>query len=246
MSRWKASGIHLAISAALLSVLLAIIILLWYPGILFSVDGGWAGLRIVVGVDLVLGPLLTLVVFQAGKPSLKFDLTCIGLLQGVCMVAGMAIVYSERPVALVLAYDTIYSLSAQEFEDYGKDIRVLDSVPGPLPKLIYTELPENNIEAGIIAMRGQFIGDPLFIQTERYRPLSGTDLGQVFRQESQVRASVSDELRQSLPEHCLLAKFISSRSGGYVCFDSVQSRLSRHFPPEYQRATELPLSGENE
>ena len=54
MSRWQAFGIHLAISTVLLLVMLLIIFWIWFPGILFSVDGGWTGLRIVIGVDLVL------------------------------------------------------------------------------------------------------------------------------------------------------------------------------------------------
>ena len=89
MSRWKAGAIHFSISLAVFLVLLAIILIAWYPGILFSIDGGWAGLQIIIGVDLVLGPLLTLIVFKAGKPSLKFDLTCIATFQAVCMVAGI-------------------------------------------------------------------------------------------------------------------------------------------------------------
>ena len=88
MNRWKAFGIHLAISLVVFLALLGIIILLWYPGILFSIDGGWEGLKIVMGVDVVLGPLLTLVVFKVGKPGLKFDLTCIAVAQIACMVTG--------------------------------------------------------------------------------------------------------------------------------------------------------------
>ncbi len=98
MSRWQAFGIHLVISTLLLLAMLAIILLLWYPGLLFSVDGGWMGLRIVIGVDLVLGPLLTLVVFKAGKPGLKFDLSCIAAFQLICMTRpGAGLRYLLQP-----------------------------------------------------------------------------------------------------------------------------------------------------
>ena len=89
MNRWQASAIHFGISLTVFLILLAVILLVWYPGILFSIDGGWTGLRIVMGVDLVLGPLLTLVVFKLGKPGLKFDLSCIVIAQIACMTWGM-------------------------------------------------------------------------------------------------------------------------------------------------------------
>ncbi len=234
MSRWQAFGIHLAISVVVLTALMALIFLFWYPGILFNMDGGWTGLRIVIGVDLVLGPLLTLVVYKAGKPGLRFDLTCIVVFQVVCMAGGMFIVHAERPLALVLAYDTIFSLGAKEFEDYGKDISVLDGIPGSYPKLVYTALPENSVQADILAIRGQFIGDPLFMQTERYRPLpeAGTEL--VFIQEDTVRASVSEEFNSALPEGCLLAKFVSSVKGGFVCFNAEAMQLDSFFESEAQ------------
>lgn len=73
MSRWKAAAIHFSISLLVFLFLLTLILWLWYPGILFSIDGGWSGLRLVIGVDLLLGPLLTLVVFKSGKPGRQIN-----------------------------------------------------------------------------------------------------------------------------------------------------------------------------
>ena len=221
-------------------MLLAVILLVWYPGILFRVDGGWTGLRIVVGVDLVLGPLLTLVVFKAGKPGLKFDLGCIAFAQASCMAAGMWIVYHERPIALVLAYDTFYSLATQEFEKFGRDFSVLEDFPGPYPKLLYVELPENEISADIANVRSQFIGDPLYIQTEKYRAILD-DLELVFRREESVRANVTENLILQLNDNCIFSKFISAVTSGYVCFDKERKVLSQFYGNQYLRpATAAP------
>lgn len=231
MSRWKASAIHFAISMIVFLLLLAVILLVWYPGILFSVDGGWTGLRIVIGVDLVLGPLLTLIVFKSGKPGLKFDLSCIAVVQSVCLAIGMWIVYTERPIALVLAYDTFYSLAAQEFEEFGKDAAILSSYPGRSPKLIYTELAASDVSADIQNIRSQFIGDPLYIQTDKYRAIpSGeatSDLGLIFRREQFVRSTVTADFLAALPDNCILSKFVSSVTSGYVCYDREAGRLSQ-------------------
>ena len=45
-------------------------------------------MQIIIGVDLIMGPVPTLIVFKADKKGLKFDLTLIGIFQGVCL-AGM-------------------------------------------------------------------------------------------------------------------------------------------------------------
>lgn len=230
MSRWKAFAIHLSISVCVFLVLLAVILTVWYPGILFSIDGGFAGLRIVMGVDIVLGPILTLIVFKSGKPGLKFDLTCIALAQMACMAVGTWIVYNERPVALVLAYDTFYSLAAEDFTLQGKDPAVVDAFSGRSPKMLYVELPDNDVRAEIAAVRSQFIGDPLYLQTENYRsiPDNADQLERVFRRESNVRSAAGEQVLAQLPANCRLAKFISAITSGYVCYDESSNKLSHY------------------
>ena len=229
MSRWAAFAIHLSISIVLFLALLLVILTLWYPGILFRIDGGWEGLRIVIGVDLVLGPLLTLIVFKAGKPGLKFDLACIALFQATCMAAGMWIVYTERPLALVLAYDTVYSLDADAFTQFDRDPGVLESFPGSYPKLLYVSLPENEIEADIVAIRSQFVGDPLYIQTDRYQPMPRDDMASVFRRAEPLRSEFESRYGEVLPESCLYSRFTSAITTGYICFDPQTRRITEFF-----------------
>ncbi len=69
-----------------------------------------------VGVDLALGPLLTLVVFKSGKKGLKFDLTLIGLLQTVALVYGLSIVLQSRPVFLLAVIDRFELISASDLD----------------------------------------------------------------------------------------------------------------------------------
>jgi len=228
-------------SLVALFVLLICILMLWFPGILFSADGGWAGLRIVIGVDLVVGPLMTLIVFKSGKPGLKFDLTCIAIAQITMMAVGSWIIYQERPLALILAYDTFYSVSKKEFEDYGKDAAILNDFPGRSPKLIYVEMPESDTGADIANMRGFFIGDPLFMQTDKYRaiPANLADATSVFRRENLARASVTEDLLTTLNANCLFSKFISSVTSGYVCFDRETRKPSNYYGAEYAKAESL-------
>ncbi|MBT8146208.1 MAG: hypothetical protein KJN90_05100 [Gammaproteobacteria bacterium] len=237
MNRWKAFAIHLTASVVIFLGLLGLILTVWYPGILFSIDGGWNGLKLVMGVDVILGPLLTLVVYRVGKPGLKFDLTCIVSLQVACMAAGLWVVYQSRPIALVFAYDTFYSLAANEFEAYGQDPRLINEFPGPSPKLIFAELPEDEFRAEVANLRSVFVADPLFMQTDKYKaiPEHGTA---IFRWESSVRRDAEEQLRanvESREEGCVLNRFASAHTSGFVCYDPVKRKLSRFYENKLER-----------
>jgi hypothetical protein len=231
MNRWGAFAVHLTASVVVFLGLLGLIVTIWYPGILFGIDGGWSGLKLVMGVDVILGPLLTLIIYRAGKPGLKFDLICIVTLQVACMAAGLWIVYQSRPIALVFAYDTFYSLAANEFQAYGQDPEVIATFPGPSPKLIYTELPDADISADIANIRGFFLDDPLFMQTETYQPIPEHGTA-IFRRETAVRQDAERALRANIDgreEGCILNRFISAHANGFVCYDPQARKLTRFF-----------------
>ena len=94
--RVRAFLIHLAISFVIFLVLAYMIVVYWYPLPFFHTDGGWQGFRIIVGVNLVLGPLLTLIVYKPGKPGLKLDLTLIGLAQAAALTSNGKLTESEN------------------------------------------------------------------------------------------------------------------------------------------------------
>jgi hypothetical protein len=60
---------------------------------------------ILLAVDIIIGPLLTLVVYKPGKPGLKLDLSIIALLQIAALIYGMSTVFAGRPVFIVYNQD---------------------------------------------------------------------------------------------------------------------------------------------
>ena len=102
------------ISAVLAGTVLFLVVIAWYPPPLFSAAGGKTLLLILAGVDVVLGPALTFVVFRSGKRGLKFDLACIAIVQTCALVYGVHSVYVARPVFLVFAVDRFEVVSAAE------------------------------------------------------------------------------------------------------------------------------------
>jgi hypothetical protein len=101
-SRLRATGIHLSICAIIYLATLYVIVVHWYPGFHLEVDGGWRGLRIMAGVDLVLGPMLTLIIFNPLKARklIAFDLACIGATQLAALIWGFYAIHSQRPVVV--------------------------------------------------------------------------------------------------------------------------------------------------
>ena len=69
-----------------------------------------------IGVDLILGPVLTLIVFKPGKRGLKFDLSVIALVQLTALVYGMTVIYRERPYATVFALDRFVVLAQHDID----------------------------------------------------------------------------------------------------------------------------------
>ena len=98
MSRFRAALIHVALCIAVAAVLLSLFWFVWYPQPLFRGVGGQEIFLILLAIDVILGPLLTLVVFRAEKKSLKFDLAVIGILQVAALAYGVLTLLSGRPV----------------------------------------------------------------------------------------------------------------------------------------------------
>ncbi|MEO8671031.1 MAG: TfpX/TfpZ family type IV pilin accessory protein [Tahibacter sp.] len=116
MSRWKAAAIHLSISAAIGLFVGILLFGVWYPPPYFHAAGADELVVLLVGVDVVLGPLLTLVVFKSGKKGMKFDLAVIAITQTCALVYGMSVVFRTRPVFLVAAIDRFVLVAANEID----------------------------------------------------------------------------------------------------------------------------------
>jgi hypothetical protein len=142
-SRFKAFAIHFGISLAVFLVLLALLIGTWYPGLFFDTDGGWEGLRLLLAVDMVLGPLLTLIIYRPNKRGLMLDLALIAAVQIGCLAYGVHMVYAQRPLAIAYVDKRFNAVSQGSFDVAGTDSSSLKAFPGKYPKQIYINLPKD-------------------------------------------------------------------------------------------------------
>lgn len=101
--RLRATAIHFFLSCAVAACVAVVTLRFWYPGVIGKIAGGQHLFLLILGVDVVMGPLLTMVIFNAQKPrrELVRDLTVIGLLQLSALVYGLHTLYVARPVAVV-------------------------------------------------------------------------------------------------------------------------------------------------
>lgn len=115
-NRYQAFAVHMAISLVIFFILLVCITQYWYPGILFDTGNGWKAIGIIAGIDLILGPLLTFIVFNNNKNSLKLDLSIIAIIQVAALIYGCWTIHSSRPVAIAFAHKSFITIYANSHE----------------------------------------------------------------------------------------------------------------------------------
>lgn len=108
---------HLAISFLVLSLAALFIFLVWYPHPLAAISGVMPIFLMLLVIDVVLGPSLSLLVYKEGKKSLKFDLGVIILIQMSAFVYGIYSLAVTRPAWIVFtvdSFDLIYANGVDE------------------------------------------------------------------------------------------------------------------------------------
>lgn len=170
MTRWKASAIHLAISITIALVTLTLMLALWYAPPFFSAAGGREVLLIMLGVDVTLGPLITLLIFNPAKGlnKLRFDLAVIALLQLSALAYGVNIMFHSRPAFVVYSKGSFDLVLANEISDADlaqvKD-PIFQALPLTGPQFAYTAMPADIKLRNQVVMAAFYGKDlPLFPQ----------------------------------------------------------------------------------
>lgn len=138
--RLRASGIHLGASATVAAAAALLVFGLWYPYPYREISGGRDLFGLVVAVDVIIGPLITLAVFDRRKPraELRRDLTVVALLQLAALGYGTWTVAVARPVHLVFEIDrlrVVHGVDVPE-ELLGREPPSVRALPWTGPTLI--------------------------------------------------------------------------------------------------------------
>ncbi len=163
--------IHLAISATIVGIVFVLIFFFWYPRPYFEANGAWKVLRILVMVDLVMGPLLTLVLFKKGKPGLVVDLCFIAAVQLAALIYGVHVIYGERPYYLAFAVDRFEVIGKVEIDQAKLKYPELKVKPNQGPILVFADLPKDKKKRSKLLIETVMEGKPdLERRPEYYHP----------------------------------------------------------------------------
>lgn len=115
-ARLRAFLVHLCLSLAVALLAAALVLWVWYPAPFGTLSGGRELFLLVAGVDVVVGPLLTLVVCNPAKSWREklLDFSLIGTLQMAALVYGLATAWQARPVHAVFEYDRVRVVHAND------------------------------------------------------------------------------------------------------------------------------------
>jgi len=137
-----ASAIHLLGSVLIAAVAAILVFGFWYPFPYRELAGGRELFVLIVLVDIVLGPLLTLVLFAPSKVSKELwrDLTIVVMFQFIGLGYGVWTVWQARPLFLVAEVDRFKVISRPVLEQGSIDALPLGLQPrsfsGPITTAI--------------------------------------------------------------------------------------------------------------
>src|SRR5271170_572651 len=148
--RLKAFGLHLLGSASVLTLTLGTLYLGWYhwPG-WYLADVPHV-VVVMAGVDVVIGPLLTLTVARSSKPRrvLARDIGIIVTVQLIALVYGATSLWSGRPLYYAFSESVLqmvqaYDISADEWALGRQQNPELSPHWYSVPRWIWAPLPKN-------------------------------------------------------------------------------------------------------
>jgi hypothetical protein len=192
MTRARAFVIHLVISLFVIGSVAAALFLLWYPPSLLGFARADRLFALIASIDIVAGPLLTLLVYRQGKKHLKLDLTIIALIQIAFLLAAVWIAFLTRPVYLVGALDRFELVFApqilpEELEAAGDTPDA--KLPWGRPVLVGIRLPSNQDEM-MEALELGLQGRDLPLRPRYYVPFE--EVAQKLRDSAKPAAQLDD------------------------------------------------------
>jgi hypothetical protein len=175
--RLKAFGLHLLASTVALMLIFGALYLGWYrwPG-WYLADVSQV-VFVMAGVDLVVGPLLTFVIAQAGKPRrvLARDIGVVVVIQLIALIYGTMSIWNGRPLyyafsETVLQVVQAYDINPGESALARRQKAALAPHWYSLPRWIWVPLPQDSKERERIVASAVSGGDDVISMPRYFKP----------------------------------------------------------------------------
>lgn len=219
MDKIKVFFIHVLLSACVISLFLVIIYFIWYPKPFFDISGVIEPIKLLVIVDVIIGPLLTLIVYKKGKKTLVMDLTVIALLQIAALGYGAYTINSGRPVMIAFTGGKFHYLA----EKYAHN-----------DELKYTELKSSLFSRPKYGYLSQMEGLDIYTSYKDIEPvkefnltmnpysLSADDMKSKFNSQA---ARIDGLLQQYGDQDIVFFLLEKELSGYYVLYSKTQDEI---------------------
>ena len=208
----RAAGVHLLCSVLVALVFAWVVLGLWYPYPYRELSGGRELFLLIVGVDVVCGPLLTLVLFNPVKPKreLWLDLSLVALVQVMAMCYGAWTSWQARPLYLAFEVDRFQVVMSADIDHAS--LKPLPAYLQPKPfggvRTVALRRPESVEEKNAVLFEAIEGGRDYAERPEFYIPYEGdAALG------SLRRAKPLDLFFQKYPDQKTAAEKIASDRG---------------------------------
>lgn len=200
--RWLAFGVQVLVSGSVLLVFYYAFLTRWFPTHLFEAEGGKLALMLIAGVDLVLGPGLTLIAAgpKKSKALVRQDIMSTSLLRAIALTLGIWFCWENRPAAVIWLDGAFYTMPWSAFDDEPNARAALANFQQhglPYISIALPNAPEERTQLFAAALARN---SSLLFDAERYRPF---DARQPLLQDNNRRylMRLPSGKQQALEEH---------------------------------------------
>lgn len=191
-ARLKAFLWHLGISAFIALLALLLVLKIWYLAPLHEALGVTQIFLLLLLVDVILGPLLTLLVYKPGKKTLVMDLTIIATLQLAALGYGLWTVAEGRPAWIVYNVDrfdvvTVVDIDTRQLDDAKAEYRY---APWLGARWVATARPDDIEQRNNILFEAVQGGNDIAQRPNLYRPLP--EMAQAIQKRAQPLEKLND------------------------------------------------------
>lgn len=200
-AKLKAALVHASITVVVAMITGIVVFGVWYPSPFAEMTHGTGLFLLVLGVEVVLGPVMSLVIFNTSKPRTELvrDYIIIGMVQLSALCYGLYSVSVSRPVYLVFVKDRIEVVAAAELsaDDIDSGPEGFRTLPWSGPRLICVESPTDPQEKSDLLMSA-LEGRDIQLQPKYYRECRDGEInGKAYSKDQLV--SLTDISLDSLP-----------------------------------------------
>ncbi len=173
----RAATVHFGISLMVVACAAFLVFGIWYPFPYQELSGGRELFILVVVVDVVCGPMLTLVLYHPDKPKAELwrDLGVVFLIQLAALTYGLSVMWQARPLFLVLEVDRFKVINLLDL-----DAAKINTLPAELkpewtrgPSIVAIRAPQDSEERSRVTLEAAQGGRDYGERVEFYLPYEG-------------------------------------------------------------------------